>query len=100
MIPGLGMKIPHATQCGYHKEKKNIDHLQMLAAGHKGGRVRETVESSSSFWGNKDYMFHVLIGFLFLFLFLAASGSLQDLGSPTRDRTCALRNEGTKSWTI
>ena len=74
-----------------------MDHLQMLAAGHKGGRVGVTVESSSSSWGNKDYMFHVLIGFLFLFL--AAWGSLQDLGSPTRDRTCALRNEGTKSWT-
>ena len=45
-----------------------MDHLQMLAAGHKGGRVGVTVESSSSSWGNKDYMFHVLIGFLLLFL--------------------------------
>ena len=69
----------------------------MLAAGHKGGRVRETVESSSSFWGNKDYMFHVLIGFLFLFLFLAASGSLQDLGSPTRDRNQAPCSGSTES---
>lgn len=67
----------------------------MLAAGHKGGRVRVTVESSSPFWGNKDYVFHVLIGFLFLFLFWLHQAACRILVPQPGIGPLPSRNEGT-----